>query len=132
MTIKRNTPLPRRSAPLRKTRPRAVNKQRKAKNWTRAYGSKARVEWVKAQQCLLNTPRCDGPTENAHVGNDGMGRKASAAHIVPLCRFHHRHQHTIGTPAFEEAYGISLAWWAENTEGRWQSYCTTQSPTQEK
>ena len=78
--LKRKKALPRRSAPLRKTRPlKRVNKQRKAKNWTRAYHSVERVVWVCAQPCRV----CfSTPSINAHVGPKGKGtsRKADYDH----------------------------------------------------
>jgi hypothetical protein len=62
------------------------------------------------------------PIEQAHVGKagKGMGRKADADQTVPLCRFHHRILHHIGTQSFEQRYGVDLDALAAETERRWQ------------
>jgi len=63
----------------------------------RIYGSKERRRWIKSLPCLaccLVSPifalADKWSCENAHVVTGGMGRKADASHIVPLCRTHHR------------------------------------------
>jgi hypothetical protein len=70
--------------PKRKVAKRKIQKSstRKAKNWKRAYGSAARVEWVKQQPCVF----CGlTPCENAHIETGGMGRKAHYTKVVPMC-----------------------------------------------
>lgn len=72
---------------------------------------------MKAQPCCV----CGYPvSENAHYDTGGMGRKADADHIVPLCRAHHRELHQQGIATFELSYGISLASVAVNTDLAWR------------
>ena len=111
--MKRTSTL-KRSGPIARTT-KLAPKSRTAGEFARIYGSKARVRWVKAQPCVS----CgEGPCQNAHTKNGGMGRKADYDTIVPLCfpchdEFHH---------------GIlraSKEWWAEQarlTEIRWTRY----------
>lgn len=63
-----------------------------------------------------------GPCENAHVSSGGMGRKADANRIVPLCHACHEEQHRIGWPAFAEKHGTDWAafgWLAGLYDGAW-------------
>ncbi len=118
----------RRSSPLRAKKPMKrvpiKKRKRRASEFARIYGSKARVEWVKSQPCWITTPICSGEIHNHHTKNGGRGRKADAKTIVPLCEFHHRKLHDLGRRAFEELYGdyADLDWAAENTERRWQFF----------
>jgi hypothetical protein len=106
--------------PPRKSRIPRVNRQRKSKNWLRAYGSGARVKWIQEQGCLV----CGwSPCDNAHVTSGGTGRKSDAKNIVPLCEGHHRlalHKH--GRQWFETTYNINLELAAAETENRWLRY----------
>jgi hypothetical protein len=96
-----------------------VNRERKSKNWIRSYGSVERVEWVKQQGCVV----CGRiPSENAHTETGGVGRKADADTIAPLCKKHHFILHMEGKATFEEAYAIHLSWAAELTEDRWRAH----------
>lgn len=93
---------------------------RHAAEWARAYGSDARVEWVKRQPCLV--PGCQrGPCDNAHVGNGGIGRKEDADRIVPLCGFHHRELHDTGRHVFERVHELDLLHSALLLEERWRA-----------
>lgn len=78
--ILRKTPL------ARQTPMRTANRKRKAANSARAYGPKARREWLLARPCLV----CGivGYTQQAHTQNGGKGRKADAKHTIPLCGPH--------------------------------------------
>jgi hypothetical protein len=70
------------SMPPRVSRIPRVNRQRREKEFAREYGSDERVKWIKKQRCI----GCGGlPSENAHTVTGGMGRKADANTIVPLC-----------------------------------------------
>lgn len=92
---------------------------KKRKEWARAYGSPERVRWVQGQWCVV--PDCrEWPTENAHTESGGMGRKADADTIVPVCRHHHREMH-MGQKTFEKKYGLDLKELARQTQRRWQS-----------
>jgi len=75
--------VPKSRRPINKTNP-----VRKAREFARAYGSKARVEFVKALGCF----QCGAAVaENAHLhgSKSGMGRKGPYTDIVPLCRTCH-------------------------------------------
>lgn len=77
-----------RSRPLRKSRLKAVGKQRPAK-WAKAYGSEARVRFVKSLPCAwCATTRTE--RHNAHLPTkSGMGRKGPYTAIVPMCAVCH-------------------------------------------
>lgn len=99
----------------------AKNGKRRAKAFARAYGSIERVQWVKDQLCIVDSPlTCLGEIENAHIVGGGIGRKSDAANVVPLCVNHHRVLHEIGPRAFERRYVLSLAEHAELTDAAWQ------------
>ncbi len=114
MTLKRS------AAPQRKTRVKPRNAKRKAKEFDRAYGSEARVEWVKRQRCVA----CglEGYSENAHVSGGGVGRKADAAKIIPLCIWCHRRQHEMGAGTFAIRFSLDLRALAAETERAWRDY----------
>lgn len=74
-----------RTKPIKRTA--VKRKPRKASEFARIYGSKARVAFVKSMTCCLCR---DTPCDNAHVkGKSGMGRKGDYTTIAALCRFHH-------------------------------------------
>lgn len=104
----------RRRSPLKR-------KPRKPSEFKRIYGSRARVAWVKRQPCIVTTGVCAGPIENAHIVTGGMGRKADADQIVPLCNRHHHNLHGLGRESFERLYLVSLAACAAQTEQQWQA-----------
>ena len=116
--IPRYTPLARGGPIARSGRPKRVNRKRKASEWKRAYGSKARVRWLKAQPCAA-----DGrmPCDVAHISSGGAGRKADHDQTIPLCsgiNGCHAKQHQSGWMSIgltEE--GRRRA--AENTELAW-------------
>lgn len=69
---------------VRRMRP----KKRSASEYARIYGSRERVERIKAMPCTV--PGCvRRPSENAHIENGGMGRKAGWETVLPLCHQHH-------------------------------------------
>lgn len=104
------------------TAPRAGirKKPRPAKETARIYGEHA--AHVRQRPCCA----CGyaGATEAAHTTTGGMGRKADASTLVPLCGPHqviaidgksrlvegcHRESHRIGVKSFERKYGLSLS-----------------------
>lgn len=113
--IRRKTPLARGAPPKRGGRPKAVNKKRSAGEFSRIYGSKARVRWVKASPCVC----CDAETgrnHNHHTENGGMGRKADYDTIVSLCPTCHTEHHS-------GVFKGSKEWWASKaaeTERQWR------------
>jgi hypothetical protein len=104
-------------------RVKARNVERHESEWIRAYGSEERVTWVNAQPCLVKSDDCAGKMENAHIKVAGIGMKADAEFIVPLCRHHHRGElHIIGVKSFEAKHGVDLSASAANVERLWQCY----------
>lgn len=101
-------------------------KPRKPSEFARIYGSKARVEWVKDQPCVV----CGFvPSENAHIVTGGMGRKADFDTIIPLCRFDHRVLHRFGRRPCESLTGKTLEQLAAQTEAAWQDSLNNQNET---
>ncbi len=78
----------------------------KPKERLRSY---AHCDWVRGHFCSV--PGCQlMPIEVAHINranNGGMGRKASDAFTVSLCREHHAESHR-GERSFEERHGVDL------------------------
>ena len=98
----------------RKALPRK-NAKRAASEFTRCYGSKARVKAVKAMPCVV--PYCgywrSFGCENAHVpSKSGTSRKGDAKHVVPCCPVHHQHarvnMHNTTVEDFNAFYGCLL------------------------
>lgn len=111
--IARKTPLPRRTQ-----RATPVNAKRKLREWLRAYGSPARVGWVADLPCIACHYK---PSENAHVGSGGVGRKGDASTVVPLCSSCHKALHRIGEASFERQAKLDLRACARQTEEAWQA-----------
>lgn len=103
----------------RKRKVKKVNKKRRVSEWARAYGSKARVEWIKAQPSVASGL---GPCVNAHVKNGGAGRKADAKWIVPLTDQEHKELHRVGIDTFEKEHWLELEYFAQKTEADWQAH----------
>lgn len=98
----KRTPLARKFPMNRGGRVKPVNRGRKAKNHERAFGGEDRLAFVQSlgcvaieggRQCLVS------PSENCHVRNGGMSRKADAKDTIPMCKRHHRLQHAKGWEA---------------------------------
>ena len=114
--LRRKTSLRAKVVNPRKTRP-----CRQADDFARIYGSRERATWVRSQNCIV--PFCFQPPENAHIRTDGVGRKADARYIVPLCAGHHRLRknslHALGRRLFEDHHRVDLAYEAAETERDW-------------
>lgn len=109
---------------MKRTRLRARNPKRRKAEWARAYHSPERVAWVRARPCFVcGCPR--RPSENAHTVTGGMGRKADASTIAPLCAYHHAELHQVGASTFETLHRFPLAWAAAETEEAWQRHRST-------
>lgn len=76
-----------------------VNAKRKAKNWERAYRSPAFVRWISRLPCWACNYAGPSPRQAAHTTTGGMGRKADANTVIPLCGVCHARQHTQGWAA---------------------------------
>lgn len=109
--LKRKTPLSR-STPVRRKRvtPRRVSVARDPDY----------LAWLRERKCgvcrflhfIYRDRKCAsgaGPIEAAHGPVNGRGSKGSDHEAIPLCSEHHREQHRIGWPAFEEKYRFSRA-----------------------
>lgn len=70
------------------------------------------LRWIRGFECSVGTPVCrDHKTEAAHVrkGTDGgASLKPGDNWTIPLCSFHHAHQHRMGEASFEAAYKIDM------------------------
>ena len=69
------------------------------------------LAWVRGFDCCVKTPDCNGNIEAAHVRNGtdaGLGVKPSDYWTIPLCGFHHGHQHTVGEARFEAHHKINM------------------------
>ena len=92
---------------MRRTALKARNERRRASEFARAYGSEARVMAIKALACYACVK--GWPSENAHLGNGGMGRKADWTEIVNLCADCHRELHALGSvERFDAKHGTDL------------------------
>lgn len=111
--IARSAPLLRR-APLRRSR--FMRSARKSK-YRRRERDFPRMLWTKKQPCMvrelpphdfaatamskllfardivLTATPCCGPVEADHMGERGIGQKASDDTVVPMCQRHHRERH---------------------------------------
>ena len=105
---------------------KARDKERKARDFARKYGSEERCFYVATLHCVV--PDCShrGWMENAHTVGGGIGRKANAETVVPCCARHHRtgadSLHNLQPEAFEAAHGVLLEVAADDTETSWQLY----------
>jgi hypothetical protein len=105
-------------------------KKRSKKERERIYGTDEHIAFVKSQPCVAC--KREGPSEFAHVGNGGTGRKSAAKNGVPLCGLRlikhgvnvgcHALSHLIGIKSFEAKYGIDLKAEAARVEAAWQSH----------
>lgn len=121
MTLHRKAPIRRhKRANLKPRKPLPKkNGKRREKAFRRAYGSKERVEWTRLHGCVVCARV---PCDNAHVVGGGMGRKADADRIVPLCREHHDDLHRFGLATFQRVYLTDLPWAAELHAAAWREW----------
>jgi hypothetical protein len=107
---------------LKRGKIKPYNAKRKAKEWTRAYGSEARVAFVASLPCVA-CGQHRVPNENAHTSGDGgAGRKASAKYVIPLCHDCHAMQHAIGAGTFALRYSLDLRELAAETDRAWSAH----------
>ena len=108
-----------RRTPLKRGKPPKA-KKRTASEFSRIYGSKARVRWVKGSPCVS----CDsvtGRNHNHHIRSGGMGRKSDAETIVSLCPPCHDELH-------RGLLGRTTEWWdeqARQTDANWLQIADT-------
>ena len=101
------------TTPVKKTKRPA--KERRAK-FEREYGGPEYLAFIQSKPCCA----CPDfyPCEAAHTTTGGMGRKANAAWLVPLCKQWpvpdglregcHRELHRIGIKSFEAKHNVNL------------------------
>ena len=96
-------------------------RKRKVSEFVRVYGSKARVAWVAGLPCVGCGHR--GTNHNHHTAHPskGMGRKADAAAIVPLCAACHRFVHDCGERRFAKWKGLDLQAEAARVQAAWEA-----------
>jgi hypothetical protein len=124
------TPVVRERKPLRRTsRLRAKRwgiRPRRPRRLDGPGSDPARLDWVRAQPCVLLRWRlwpCEGRTEAHHAGRKpGVALKAGDETTVPLCRRHHR-QVTDHTGPFakqtREAMRVLQDEWIAETTARY-------------
>lgn len=96
----------------------------KAEEFARKYHSRERVLWMQRQPSIISG---EVPCVNAHVGIEGIGRKADYTKIVPLTKAEHDEieKPNGGIKTFCAKYSVSIEWLLEQaaaTERRWQEY----------
>ena len=123
----KRSPMPPRTKPMKRSGPlsryakiNAQNRKRRAAEWARAYDSAERVAFVKGLRCAA----CGSiaGSENAHIVSGGMGRKADASLVIPLCPPCHREQHAIGEHTFSARYDLDYARAAAETQAAWEAF----------
>ena len=116
--LKRTGPPKRKTRLSRKTPIAPVNRERRKAERERAYGPKERREWLTRQPCvscgLIGTD--ERPNHQHHTKGGGVGRKADADTIVPLCPTCHRLHH--------DGHQLDVEWGGEarRIEAAWQDY----------
>lgn len=89
--------------------PPPINRERRDRDWPKAYHSERYVEEVQKLACAI--PGCDRRPIDAAHGEHSKGAGGDWRTILPLCGGpggHHREQHDLGRRTFEAKYGISL------------------------
>lgn len=110
---------PRSSATRRKGLP-SRNRKRQASAFARAFHSKARVAFVKALPCTLDSGACAGPMHNHHTRSRGAGGDFTT--IVPLCQLHHDVVHRFGQRSAFAAHRVDPKEAATRVEAMWSAW----------
>jgi len=124
VTLRRSTSLRSRSAPKARKPVRRVNRQRKARNFDRAYGGAKRRAWLVSHPCIIGGNRrlgCRGVIVPAHTKGGGMGHKGDAKYNVPMCDGHHQESHR-GVQTFAAKYGVNLSAIAASFDAAWLAH----------
>lgn len=83
----------------------------------RAFGSEARVRWIRSLPCSVCRAT---PSDNAHAIHTRGSRLGRPEHVIPLCRNCHREQETVGRATFAFVHRLDLAALAAAIDERWQ------------
>jgi len=111
--IERRTPLKRSPPPVRRKRP---NAKRPAPRRVSVLRDRDYLDWLAERRCvacaILHDRHPQKPAfyvlcDPAHGPVNGMRSKGPDDGAIPLCQVHHKEQHAIGWPAFENKYGFS-------------------------
>lgn len=114
----KRSPMPPRKSPM--ARSRITPKKRSAAETQRIYGGEDRRAWIASLPCSV--PACPRtPSENAHTRTGGVGRKADADTVIPLCAVHHRQMHAVGQHTFARLHGLDLTRAAERIANAWRA-----------
>jgi hypothetical protein len=103
--MKRGGPLKRKTRLRRKAWMRRSNHERRAALKAEQFGPCAVM--ARTLPCCVRTCDEPPPSEAAHVRSRGAGGR-DRANVAPLCRDHHREQHTIGIVSFEAEHDLDL------------------------
>lgn len=92
--------------------------------FNRKYHSVERVLWVQRQPSVISG---EIPCVNAHIGIEGIGRKADHDRIVPLTKREHDLMSAVngGIGEFCLRYSVTIEWLLDQAaaiERRWQEY----------
>jgi hypothetical protein len=98
---------PKRSKPIARSRtPIPARRKDPSKRRWASHRDGHYTAWIATLPCLLGL--CWGePIECAHVRARSTGGD-DRDNCVPLCRSHHREQHSIGSKSFQEYYEVDL------------------------
>lgn len=80
------------------------------------------LQWLRGRPCAVANSLCAGKIEAAHVdfmGNKGMATKTEDWNAVPLCGWHHRHQHSHGWGTFQFAHKFNAS---EAAKAYWKAW----------
>ena len=94
----------------RKTRLKAGTKRLTVRRRSKRFAARrdpAYAKWVRSGLCLIGEQCFGTGVEACHVKTRGAGGD-DRGNLVPLCRQHHREQHTIGIRSFGRKYGVDL------------------------
>jgi hypothetical protein len=67
--------------------------------------------------CLSLDETATGPSEAHHQnpkGHGGKGIKTDDSRCMPLCNYHHRQRHDIGSDTFSKKYDLNYEWVINN------------------
>jgi len=122
--VKRTTPLPPRSGPIRRSK--AVRRKRSTPRRSGRVRDEAYLRFVRSLPCLFGWSEfawtgegknCRGVTEADHAGPRPVGRKADDDSAIPLCTEHHR-QRTDYRGVFAEHTAATMRWWCDEAIAR--------------
>lgn len=112
--LKRNKPLKAKKSLKRKSglKVKSAGKQNSMAGPNARWRSRAYLDWVKAQQCVMCEKPADDPHHIKHVGHfSGAGLTAPDFMAIPVCRTHHYEIH-----ARPELWPLQYQWVLETLD----------------